>query len=215
MSETNWDMRIVADGVEDPEQMMGNPRNARIHPLAQQKAMMAIFRRIGWIQRVIVNRNSGAIIDGHMRVLIALDEGQPVPVSYVEMDDEEEAFVLATFDPIAMLAVIDVTMYADLVESIVELETELRSVVDMAVGAKSPTEERHDADEPAQVDQPDTETFMFGYVHWGNIHCDCDGDSVEALTRMYQAYTADHGGKDRGFVEHLCTLLAATEQVAA
>lgn len=60
---------------------------------------------LGWLQSVLVNRHTGVVVDGHMRVAVALKQGQPtVPVSYVELDDAEEARVLATLNPLGALA---------------------------------------------------------------------------------------------------------------
>lgn len=100
-----WQSRIVGEGDEAPDQLLANPNNVRIHPDGQQKAMSEVLRRIGWLQRVIVNRRTGFVVDGHLRVMLALSEGQTsVPVQYVDITDEEEQEVLLTFDPIAALA---------------------------------------------------------------------------------------------------------------
>ena len=100
-----WRNRIVGSGEEDPNQLLANPRNWRIHPLSQQKGLKAVLDRVGIVQRVIVNHVTGFVLDGHMRVALAISEGQPsVPVDYVELDEDEEALVLATFDPLSKMA---------------------------------------------------------------------------------------------------------------
>jgi ParB-like chromosome segregation protein Spo0J len=61
---------------------------------------------LGWIQQVVVNQQSGHLIDGHLRVSLALRNNEPtVPVLYVDLDEREEALALATLDPIAAMAV--------------------------------------------------------------------------------------------------------------
>ena len=103
-----WENRIVGYGEEAPDQLMANPRNARIHPKFQQDALKGVLDEVGWVQNVIVNRASGAIVDGHLRVTLAMRHDQPlVPVTYVDLTDAQEAEILATLDPITALAVYD------------------------------------------------------------------------------------------------------------
>lgn len=52
-----------------------------------------------------MNQRSGFVVDGHARVDLALRRGErSVPVLYVDLDPEEKALVLATLDPIAVMA---------------------------------------------------------------------------------------------------------------
>lgn len=103
-----WKSRIVDQGEADPEQLLANPRNWRIHPKHQQDALAAALDDIGWVQNVIVNTTTGHVVDGHLRVAVSLSRGEKtVPVTYVELTPEEEHKALATLDPIAALAVTD------------------------------------------------------------------------------------------------------------
>jgi hypothetical protein len=53
----------------------------------------------------MVNRRTGFIVDGHARIEEAIGRGEPsVPVLYVDLAPEEEALVLASFDPIGAMA---------------------------------------------------------------------------------------------------------------
>ena len=93
--------RIVGEGEEAPDQLLANPLNWRRHPPEQQKALEGMLREVGWVQRVIVNRTTGHVVDGHLRVELALRRGETaVPVLYVELTEEEEKIVLAAIDPI-------------------------------------------------------------------------------------------------------------------
>lgn len=118
----NWRVRIVGEGEEPAGKLLANPRNWRIHPQHQQAAMAGVLDEIGWVQRVIVNRTTGCVVDGHLRVSLALQRspGEPVPVVYVELTEAEEAEVLATLDPIAALAATD---QAKLDELLAEVES--------------------------------------------------------------------------------------------
>lgn len=115
-----WANRIVGQGLEDPEQLLANPFNARIHPQFQQESLKAILDEVGWVDRVIVNRISGHVLDGHLRVALAITAGEQVPVEYVELNEREEQLILSTFDWITQQAVYD----AD------HLETLLRAIGD-------------------------------------------------------------------------------------
>ena len=100
-----WQNRIVGHGEEDPAQLLANPRNFRIHPKTQQDAVAGVLEEVGWVQSVIVNRTTGHLIDGHLRVSIALRDDEPtIPVVYVDLSEDEEALILATLDPLAALA---------------------------------------------------------------------------------------------------------------
>lgn len=105
---TGWQSRIVGEGEEAPDQILANPRNWRIHPAQQQEALGAMLDRVGWVQRIVVNRRTGHLVDGHLRVTLALRRDEPkVPVVYVDLSPEEEDLVLATLDPLGGLAVMD------------------------------------------------------------------------------------------------------------
>lgn len=103
-----WRNRIVGTGEEAPDQLLANPGNWRIHPKAQQDALSGALDDIGWIQQVVVNQRTGHLVDGHLRVSLALRNNEPtVPVLYVDLDPREEALALATLDPISAMAATD------------------------------------------------------------------------------------------------------------
>jgi hypothetical protein len=98
---TAWRTRIVGHGAEEPTQLLANPKNWRIHPRHQQKALSSVLDQIGWVQDVIVSR-----------------EELEVPVSYVELTDAEEDLVLAGLDPLSGMAetntdALDALMHSD------------------------------------------------------------------------------------------------------
>lgn len=115
----SWRSRIVGHAKVDPAQLVANPRNWRAHPQAQQDALEGSLKQVGWVAEVMVNRRTGYIVDGHRRVASALARGEPdVPVAYVDLSPEEEAVVLASFDPIGALAGNEAEMQAQLIASI-------------------------------------------------------------------------------------------------
>lgn len=100
--------RIVGYGEEAPDQLAANPRNWRIHPRAQEDALAGVLTEVGWVGTVLVNQRTGFVVDGHLRVAHAISKGEPmVPVTYVDLSEEEEGLVLATLDPLAAMAATD------------------------------------------------------------------------------------------------------------
>jgi ParB-like chromosome segregation protein Spo0J len=115
----SWQNRIIGHGEESPDQLLANPSNWRIHPRAQQDALATVLDSVGLVQSVVVNRRSGFVVDGHLRVAMALrSEQASIPVTYVDLSDEEERLVLASLDSIGAMAVPDKEKLAELLEGI-------------------------------------------------------------------------------------------------
>jgi hypothetical protein len=107
-SPKGWQNRIIGHGAEDPLQLLANPKNARIHPQAQQEALSSVLDDIGWVASVKVNQRTGFVVDGHARVALAITKAEStIPVDYLDLTDEEEALVLATFDTLGAQATSD------------------------------------------------------------------------------------------------------------
>lgn len=114
-----FENRIVGTGSEAPDQLLANPSNFRAHPAAQRNALLGLLDEVGFVAPVIVNRLTGRLIDGHLRVELALSREEPaIPVSYVELSEEEERLVLATFDPVGDLAFADKDRLRELLEGV-------------------------------------------------------------------------------------------------
>lgn len=132
MSERAWANRVMGIATVPAGQLLANEANWRIHSAEQQTLLRQILAAVGFVQGVIVNRRSSpawgsqqhveTIVDGHLRVLLALDQGEetPVPVVYVDLEPEEERLVLTTFDPVGALAGRDDEKLAELVASVPE-----------------------------------------------------------------------------------------------
>lgn len=123
---SDWQNRIVENGVIDPREVEANLHNWRRHPDAQRRALEGIMREVGWVQSVIVNRRTGRLIDGHLRVAAALDSGEKlIPVTFVELTEEEELKALAALDSITDLAVADDAALADLLSLVAAEDDDL------------------------------------------------------------------------------------------
>jgi hypothetical protein len=114
-----WRNRIVGQGTEEPEQLLANPRNWRLHGAAQRAALRGALDTVGWVQQVMVNQRTGFVVDGHARVEEAISRHEPtVPVLYVDLAPEEEALVLATLDPIGAMAETSTERLAELLAEV-------------------------------------------------------------------------------------------------
>jgi len=119
MSPGGWQNRIVEQGEADPNVLLPNPLNWRAHPAEQSQVLESVLETVGWVDRIIVNKRTGRLVDGHLRVALAKRRGIPqVPVSYVDLSEEEERLVLATFDPITGMALAEQAVLNDLLEQV-------------------------------------------------------------------------------------------------
>lgn len=116
---STWRNRIVGDGEMDPNAITANPLNWRAHPKIQRATLEDSLDKIGWIQKTIINRTTGHLIDGHLRVASAVARGETsIPVSYVDLTIEEEKAALASIDPMAGLAVMDGEKLTELLQGL-------------------------------------------------------------------------------------------------
>jgi PAS domain-containing protein len=116
-TQPQWRNRITGYAEIDPAQLLANPLNFRIHPRNQQAALSGLIDEIGFIDPVLVQDGTDMVIDGHLRVSLALRDGIPtVPVQYVDLTDAEANLALASFDPIAAMAGTDADNLAALLD---------------------------------------------------------------------------------------------------
>lgn len=126
-----WKNRIVGYGEEAPDQMLANPRNWRIHPKHQQDALSGVLDEVGWVQDVLINKTTGYVVDGHLRVAMAISRGEKaVPVKYVELTEAEEAKIIATLDPLSALAVADADVLAELLAQVATDDAAIQKLLD-------------------------------------------------------------------------------------
>lgn len=129
---TKWRNRIVGHGVMPASQFLANPLNWRLHPEFQQEALSGALDDIGWIDEVTVNKRTGRVVDGHLRVTLALRAGEdePVPFREIDISEEEEAEALATKDPIAALAVADPAQFQEVLTQFNTGDAALQQLLD-------------------------------------------------------------------------------------
>jgi DNA modification methylase len=93
-----------------------NPLNFRRHPQNQREAVVGSILEIGFIDPVLVNKNTGKTIDGHLRVELALEESPDfmLPVIFLDLTQEEEDLAILTLDESSGLATTDREILEDL-----------------------------------------------------------------------------------------------------
>ena len=125
-----WRNRIIGSGEERPDDLLANPSNWRIHPKHQQDALAGVLNEVGWVQQVIVNQRTGHLIDGHLRVSLAMRQNEPtVPVLYIDVDEAEEALILATLDPLAAMAATDAAQLDALLRDVTTGEAAVQAML--------------------------------------------------------------------------------------
>lgn len=155
-----WSNRIVSYGEEDPEQLLANPLNWRVHPKAQQVSLSGVLDDIGFISPVIVNRTTGHMIDGHLRVSLALRNNVPsVPVIYVELNEQEEKEALVTLDPIANMAAADMRNLESLIGDMGQVNDAVRLLVGEILHESNKKAVKQDLDE---LDEDEEGESIFG-----------------------------------------------------
>ena len=178
-----WRNRIVGTGDEAPDQLLANPRNWRIHPKAQQGALASVLDDVGWVGQVLVNRQTGHLVDGHLRVELALRREEPsVPVTYVDLSEAEEALVLASLDPLAAMAVADPTKLRELLDGMTISTTDL-----MAMLASLMPKDRTGKTDPDDIPELPVEPYVQRGELWilGDHRLVCgDATDPDAVARL-------------------------------
>ena len=72
-----WRNRIAGHADVAPAELVPNPRNWRTHPDDQQRALAGALGEVGWVAEVLVNRTTGHVVDGHLRIELALARDEP------------------------------------------------------------------------------------------------------------------------------------------
>tara|TARA_R110002020_G_scaffold276392_1_gene491755 strand:+ start:574 stop:1191 length:618 start_codon:yes stop_codon:yes gene_type:complete len=84
--------------------LIPNPKNWREHSAAQRDGLQAMLDKVGYADAVIVRETPEGymLIDGHLRADTNPDS--EIPVLITDLSETEADEVLATLDPIAMMA---------------------------------------------------------------------------------------------------------------
>jgi hypothetical protein len=122
--------RIVGSGEESPEKLLANPKNWRVHSWEQERAVEGMLDELGWLQTVIVNKTTGHLVDGHLRLELAKKRGErKIPVVYVKLTPAEEDLALALLDPLGDLATKDEKRLEKLLQELDPGDAELQALL--------------------------------------------------------------------------------------
>jgi hypothetical protein len=194
-----WTSHIVGYGEEAPDQLLAHTRNPRRHDRYQQAIMEASLREIGLVQDVIVNQRTGMVIDGHMRVQLALRVGMPtIPVKYVDLDEETELVAIASFDAIAGMAESDEAAFTDLLDSVAFTDDTLNAFLETLAD--------HGGDVPADTASGDdmTPSTQLPSFAWGDYSTLMMQQEYDAFLFQHEAWVKEHGSP-AGFITSLLT----------
>lgn len=172
-----WRNRIVSVGEESPDNLLANPQNFRRHPKHQQDALKGVLSEVGWVQDVIVNKQTGHLIDGHLRVELALRNNvASIPVTYVDLTPDEERLILATLDPLSAMAFTDKQTLEDLLRDISTGDAAIQSML-------AELAEREGIVMPDQVDSQ-IEPQMGGMVYQIVVACNSEAHQRNLLEQF-------------------------------
>ena len=144
-----WRLRKVREEIRPASWFLANERNWRTHPQSQINALTASLDQLGWIDEVKVNlrtserwgtaRDIPVLLDGHARIVLALrkDERTAVPVTYYDLDPDEETAALLLLDPIATMAGADSVKLSDLLQEYVTDDADVQTLLHALAGTAS------------------------------------------------------------------------------
>ena len=143
--------------------LKANPNNWRRHPENQKEGMKALLDSIGYAGVLLAYEKDDelVLIDGHLRQEISPDE--EVPVVILDVNEQEANTILATYDPISMLADYDSGSLNSLINSLDNSHDDLSVLIE-------DIRERWGLEELLQIDN-ETESYFVdnGYGNASSI----------------------------------------------
>jgi hypothetical protein len=183
----DWRNRIVGYDVVEADQLLANPSNWRVHPKAQQDALTGVLDDVGWVQEIIVNKTTGHVVDGHMRVEVAITRGESVPVKYVELSEDEEKLILATIDPISAMAATDAAQLEALLADVNSDSAAVQAMLEQLAAKSGLIEPDNPYDEWQGM--PEFENENVTAYHSIKVHFDNENDLAEFSRLVNQTVT--------------------------
>jgi hypothetical protein len=157
-----------------------NARNWRVHPASQRNALQGVLAEIGFAGALLARELADGtleLLDGHLRAETLSDAMLPVLV--LDLNDDEAAKLLATYDPISALAETNHAMLAELTQSLTLHSEEAQGVITKLL-AQNP-EIQPLAPEVGAVESPLPASYQ--------IVIDCENEAEQQV--LYEQLTAD------------------------
>ena len=128
---TDWRNLITESEQVNPLELTPHPRNFYTHPMQQRKVVNAAIAEIGYVDEIVVNRRTNRIVNGHLRVELAIGNGEAtVPVAWIDCDEETETRILLFFDRIGELAKVEGERVKKLVAAVAPETEALQDMLD-------------------------------------------------------------------------------------
>ena len=203
--EEQWSDRIVDFTRMSPEELTANDLNWRRHPDLQVETMRSALSTLGVIQSIIFNRTTGKLVDGHLRLALAIEDGQKtLPVTIVELSEEEEKLALASYDPLSAMAVADAAKFQELVDSMGHINQD-GALKDLIDGMQDSLGLLADADaqtlEDLQEEYGFDETDDVVDAYWPNVVVkQVDPDIVTRFEFLLKAANGNTEGEKFGYL---------------
>lgn len=153
-----WKSKIVGHDRVPAGQLLANPFNHRRHPQQQRDVVEGSIRELGFLKSVLVNKTTGHVVDGHERIMQALQHGEEtlVDVEYVELSEAQEKLALLILDKSSELA----TVADDAFETLMrDVHTGEQAIADMLtewaqdLGIVSPDFQPATEDDQSRLDE--------------------------------------------------------------
>lgn len=168
--------RIIDYGVKPADQFLANPKNARVHPQFQRDVMKAALEEVGFVAPVIESK-SGVLLDGHERIWQAMqNDNAAVPFVVVDVDEAEEDYVLATFDPITSLANYDARLLDDLLRDVNSDQPAIQQMLAELAEHNGLLGEMNGVGDSSPVDMPEQFSVL--------VECFSEQQQAELLERL-------------------------------
>lgn len=131
--------------------------------------MLAVLDEIGWVQDIILNQTTGNLLDGHLRVELALERKEKqVPVKFVAISRKEEKLFLSTYDPLSTLAGADSEILEKLLEQIRSDDADIQNLLSKVA-----------SDGGAQTFAPESDRSVDEWKERFDILVECDNESQQ------------------------------------
>lgn len=157
-----WKNRIVGHEDWNPLEIVTNPANYKAHPDQQRDALAGAIGEVGFIRSVTINKRTGTLIDGHLRVALAIRQKQKtLPVELVDLSPAEERAALACLDPLVGLAEYDQEKLGKLAKELGGSTPSIASLLNDLVDRDEAEEEEKGHRRPAANTQATIGAFRF------------------------------------------------------
>ena len=181
---TNGSRNLRLEWVEAGS-LVENPANWRRHSPEQLQSIKDLLADpdVGWAGAFLFNERTGRLIDGHARKQV-VDPKEVVPVLVGDWTEEAERKILATLDPVGMLATGDPVAYQALVESITAESLWVRDLLHNTAAGLVATEEDEEPEEEPSAALPQMECQPFEHHDYIMLMFHHEQDFQQACERL-------------------------------